>query len=752
MTMMPPTTSSTTSSLVSDLRNHDKIMFDALINLSKELGIPPAATDGLEKAWKAQEEIVKSQTATAEEKAAAQRYLNGLAKGLPALTAGIRDAYYGFSGGDPLAGSAAIMDICATIASIGGAMSAAGGPPGALVGAIFSIVSMILRMFVKQQRSLTSQLEEIIRSLEAEQELQHLTVAQQAIGSFIDTLMPAGNDPSQPVKYKWTMAEIDARLNVIEGPSINAIRGAAAWLGREKSQDLALWGNVLAAQCQAYVNYMYAMTIAVTSLDLTGLPDGGAIVEGKLTRAFRSNDQNQLNFLRRIVPAAQNRGIVWHTGWSDTGQQTDVSHLLVRDTTTGDWKDLGHSQYKIAVAKRKTIGAEDANPYVAVFSAQADVNPNPVPTQAFRNRKIQRLYLLEGMWPLGSHSGWHSIPNNHGSGFDMAATPGEKEHEVYLYLANGSEIVRYTNVGGATVSSNPDPKVPESGDKTRFPWVKGYTVDSVNVAAWPRTVDGYNPEELEDVKWVIYGSGVGPDGNRYIRMCYSNDPANCEMRTLDTPGNAEFTGMAVDSTRFWIFTRGFIASVTHSDAKRYALEKIEKAKFDWTQGKRPKVPEWAEYTIPDEFRGSDNDGNYHGLRDIAPCDDGTLLAVFRVKGSNQPRIYCAAPSYERNAGKLIIETVGRDHSGQKIVKSGWIRFDERDREGRANRVYKLPIFCWPMIERLTTVLEKRIASEYSDAPAPRAATHPNPGTTEPDLPLGAGLPLVSEGKPEKPLP
>jgi len=48
-----------------------------------------------------------------------------------------------------------------------------------------------------------------------------------------------------------------------------------------------------------------------------------------------------------------------------------------------------------------------------------------------------------------------------------------------------------------------------------------------------------------------------------------------------------------------------------------------------------------------------------------------------------------------------------------------------------------------MIERLTTVLKKRIASEYSDAPA---------GTNQAGLPLGAGKPLVSEGKPRKPLP
>src|SRR5262245_50053166 len=41
----------------------------------------------------------------------------GLAKGLPELTKGIINASLSFQSGDPFSGSAAIMDICATLTS-----------------------------------------------------------------------------------------------------------------------------------------------------------------------------------------------------------------------------------------------------------------------------------------------------------------------------------------------------------------------------------------------------------------------------------------------------------------------------------------------------------------------------------------------------------------------------------------------------------------------------------------------------------
>jgi hypothetical protein len=115
---------------------------------------------------------------------------------------------------------------------------------------------------------------------------------------------------------------------------------------------------------------------------------------------------------------------------------------------------------------------------------------------------------------------------------------------------------------------------------------------------------------------------------------------------------------------------------------------------------------WALYEFPPEFKGSQDWGPFHGLHDIAPCDDGTLLAVFRSSDHNFPRIYQATPAFDRRRnypGKIIIKGFKRNHSGQKVETSGWTLYDSKP----ANRVYKLPIFCWTMIEELTSVLEKR---------------------------------------------
>src|SRR5688572_4071218 len=71
----------------------------------------------------------------------------GLAKGLPELTKGIINATRNFQSGDPFSGSAAIMDICATLTSTIASIAPAAGPPGAVVAALFQIFSMILNLF-----------------------------------------------------------------------------------------------------------------------------------------------------------------------------------------------------------------------------------------------------------------------------------------------------------------------------------------------------------------------------------------------------------------------------------------------------------------------------------------------------------------------------------------------------------------------------------------------------------------------------
>ena len=50
---------------------------------------------------------------------------------------GIINATQSFQGGDPFSGSAAIMDICATLPSTIASIAPAAGPPGAVVAALF---------------------------------------------------------------------------------------------------------------------------------------------------------------------------------------------------------------------------------------------------------------------------------------------------------------------------------------------------------------------------------------------------------------------------------------------------------------------------------------------------------------------------------------------------------------------------------------------------------------------------------------
>lgn len=695
------------------MAGHDQTFMISLLSLCGQLGVPREERERLTNIWHEREEelrrILNDKNATEEEKAAAQRYLDGIAKGITALATGIRDAVVGFQSGDPVAGSAAIMDICATIATIGGAMTAAGGPPGAIVGALFSVISMILRMFVKEQKSVTAQIEEVMRILESEEELQGLTVAQQAIGAFIDTLMPPSNSPFEPVKYKWSSEEINMKLNVIEGPSINAIRHATTWLNKEKSQQLPLWGHVLAAQCEAYVNYLFALTIAITSLDLTGIPEGGKLIEEKLTRAFRSNDQNQLNFLRRVTPAAQSRGMVWSIAYQrGGGAPTDSGPLQVRDTITGEWTDLGHAQRKFAVAKRKTIDAEDANPFVAVFSLQSTDNPPPVPGVTYRNRANSKMFFLQGMWPLAKRSKWkESIPGLR----DLAATPGEKELQVYVYFVTDKNIYRNVHDAGDFVS--PVHQV--------SPTPTDYKFDSVCAVSSPQTVDGYDPRHLEGEKNAVYAGGAEKDGKRFIQAFFESDAPKGVRQRLITPFGKEAIGMAADRKRLWIFNRELIACVTHSEAKRYVLDVIRNPHLLNSQT----PPEWAVYNLPDEFAGKWTDsGIFPGIHDIAPCDDGTLLAVFRTKETVEPRIFSATPTFVRRrntatqTGSIVIQGLDKDYSGHTVVTSGWTRYDTKGNTGWSLRIYKHAIFCWPLIETLTKVLGERVAAQKTPPNVP----------------------------------
>jgi hypothetical protein len=87
-------------------------------------------------------------------------------------TKGALAAIAAFNKGDVINGTAAVMDICASLAPFIGGLSAAGGPPGILIGAIFGMVAQILSFFGPKGESLKETLEKLLRQLNAEQKQQ----------------------------------------------------------------------------------------------------------------------------------------------------------------------------------------------------------------------------------------------------------------------------------------------------------------------------------------------------------------------------------------------------------------------------------------------------------------------------------------------------------------------------------------------------------------------------------------------------
>ncbi len=550
-------------------------------------------------------------------------------------------------------------------------------------------------MFVKEQKSVVTQIEELLNKMQAKGKLEDLRVAQMAIDSLILTLVPKDAKTLSLVRNKWTPQELDSKMNMVEGPTINLIRGASVWLQDPEVQQLPLWGEILATQCQVYVNYMHALTVAVTSLDVSSMPDGGAIVKAKLVSAFTSNDPAQLEFLRKVKPMAQKRGIVWSIGYQNIGQKADCGPLLVRDTTTGDWTNLGHEQRVVAVAKRKTQKAEDTHPYFAIFSLErSDTQLRRSPGHAFRNQENKQMFFMEGQWPMSKHSKWEPVKNVP-TAYDIAATPGEKDREVYLYFADGNQVARYSNDGGPVLKDR----------EFLYPYEKGFTTDSLAVAAWPLAAEGDDPNVLRGEKAAVYGAGNDSSNKRYIKACFADGsrPLPGPRDLANANDSLQFTGITADRKRLWVFTRDVIACVTHADARRYVLELLENPhRFAGM-----KQPEWAVYKIPAEFGGTWQDHDaFSGLHDLAPGEDGVLLAVFRTKKALEPRIYVSTPAFDHKGGKLIIQGVATNDSGKPFETPGWNLYDSKGQPGDSNRIYRQPIYCWPSLDRLMNLLEQ----------------------------------------------
>jgi hypothetical protein len=152
--------------------------------------------------------------------------------------------------------------------------------------------------------------------------------------------------------------------------------------------------------------------------------------------------------------------------------------------------------------------------------------------------------------------------------------------------------------------------------------------------------------------------------------------------------------MKVDRKHLWVFTRKFIACATHASVKRFCQEVKGK------NGMYAKI-DWAYYDIPADLGGDwKSGGKFDGLHDLSPCDDGTLVAIFSDK--RKQRIYRAKPVINHLTSSIRIIGVQQDYQGRNTTTNGW----ELAGEDEAHRVYKQPIFCWFMLERLSEILSR----------------------------------------------
>ena len=110
----------------------------------------------------------KERATTEKQKVEFYNKVEGMAKGFQGMTEAALALKNAVEGGDPFAISASTLDLAASLVAT---VSMAGGPIGAAVGAAFgailSIVSMILKIFQKESKSLVSQIEQMMRKINA---------------------------------------------------------------------------------------------------------------------------------------------------------------------------------------------------------------------------------------------------------------------------------------------------------------------------------------------------------------------------------------------------------------------------------------------------------------------------------------------------------------------------------------------------------------------------------------------------------
>ncbi len=598
-----------------------------------------------------------AKTGTDEQKQDFGAYQTALAGGLPGITQGTLTAITAFQTGDAIGGSAAVMDICSSLASILGGLSTAGGPPGALIGALFSMVSMILNFFGPKPPDMVDKIEKLLRDLSAEEKKSMIKAAGDGVevyekGCAFFMTPEEGGGVRNPEELTIELRKV----NLVKDNIIMDIRLVQGWLEEVGNQGLDGWPEILNLHCEVYMRLMLAVTRqnlyahdAETIKRYVGDPkafpekvtqwkDLQNEAQVKFTN-LASNNEITSRFLRGIVPVARQRG-VFIASYGSSGVWTGTGPKLFQDKNS--WKQIVERCHRVSITQPKE-GTN--NP-----AAQFDLWSLGTFGNSSQHNKFdtKRLVTTKGVGDVvGPNDGnlsktltdWWPVPRA-GDVF-----------EVYGAL--------FWKDGGALTSFNWN-SVKNTLDRAGWEPVTAQKMVQVRVAA-PLAVLPDDPDAP-----AIPADKLNRRGDQYGQLIYGALENSPDIYVWHGPGDARvaspmhtYSGVAVDPYFLWVYGDQGFACATHASV----MGCIEK--------KRP-APRWFPH----------HPSNIASVRDLSPCEDNTLFV------STSDRLSTGVFS-------LDLTTHGKSDDQRLTVK------DWEDFPGQANadQVQKLPIYGWQLLER-----------------------------------------------------
>jgi len=674
-------------------QNDDQIIEKYLNTMLDRIG------DGQKETREVKEQITALKTEYEKEREAAKNappdkkkkfegYQKSLAAALPGITKGTLAAVKAFQKSPPdiVVGSAAVVDICSSLASALAGAGALGGPPGALIGALFSTVSIILGFFAPSSQSLASQIEEMLQNLYAETTASKIKSAEEGVFVYQDTCDEFMKElPGGGVQDPVPLIDALDSFHLDDGPTIDNFRIVRDWLRNDNYWDLDAWPEILNLVCQVYTH----LTLAVTRQNLYA-DDENRIkkyvgdppdpekekewkkLQGKVSlklKHMQANNKIQRDFLKFILPVARKRGtFVLKVDWSWDAQRKVFAATGPKALQNAAW---GPPIYEGRCDRMSVVppleGADHPN---AIYDFWLLDHLNGVHWAIHSQLEVRsrKLITREGVGRRGMQRPW----------LDLWPMPkGANMYEIYAAL-DWAE-------GGALSAANWSPNAPDvlhwmdwkPPTGKRATWLR---VINPSVTALPGDPDGPTVND----QTVFYAALKDKKGKREkdtneIYFLQNNTGA---VGRVTIPMKS-YRGVAVDSYCVWIFGEEGLICATHASMQAYFLKKRA-------------APNWL----------GPPKNNKRSIVDVSVCGDGTILLC---DGS------------ELFNGLYRIDFAKANPQDRLTVE--WERW--ADLRG-ASEIQKLPILGWPLLEASIQSLTK----PAMDLVRPSFLLNEEPGSSE----------------------